>query len=107
MKNNKQSNLLLQISLIKDIGSNTIHNLLTKIGADDFLNLHQFKVLDFLSIGLSQARANQLVAGLQDFKALSHELDLIAKYGANWTTILDESYPELLKHIPGAPPVLY
>lgn len=98
---------LLQLSLIPEIGPNTIQNLLEKIGADDFLNLHQFKANDFLALGLSLSRANQLVSGLKNERQLVQELALISKHHAQWTTIVDHDYPELLKHIQGAPAVLY
>lgn len=104
---NSVSLRLLQLSLIPEIGPSTIQNLLEKIGADDFLNLHQFKVADFLALGLSLPRANHLVRGLQDDKQLTQELNLISKYHVKWTTINDQDYPYLLRQIPGAPAILY
>jgi len=98
---------LLQLSLIKDVGNITIQNLLEKVGADGLENLHQFILSDFLKLGLSQARAKQLVAGLADDTNLKKELALITKYQVSWITLADEGYPALLRHIQGSPPVLY
>ena len=98
---NKRSELLLQLSLIKDVGNITIQNLLEKVGADGLENLHQFILSDFLKLGLSQARAKQLVAGLADDTNLKKELALITKYQVSWITLADEGYPALLRHIQG------
>jgi len=98
---------MLQLSLIEDVGSSTINNLLEKIGADNVLNLHQFKLIDLQNLGFTAKKAGLILAGLQSTQALEQELNLIAKYQVNWATILDQDYPERLRHIAGSPAVLY
>lgn len=104
---NKLAHLILQLSLIEEIGPVTIGSLLEKIGADHFLNLHQLKPLDLQNLGLSPKKASLILAGLRSTQILEQELNLIAKYQVNWTTILDQDYPAALRHIAGSPVVLY
>lgn len=104
---NNTAHVLLQLSLIADVGPATIYNLIEKVGADNLLNLHQLKSIDLQALGLSQVKANLIWHGLQDERLLAQELNLIAKYQVKWTTILDSDYPNLLRHIQGAPTILY
>lgn len=103
----KLAYLILQLSLIEEVGPATIGHLLEKIGADNLLSLHQFKLLDLQKLGFSPKKAQLILAGLRDTKSLEQELSLIAKHRVNWITILDSAYPENLKQISGAPAVLY
>lgn len=104
---NSKTELLLHLSLVKGVGPSTTQILLDNIGIDSMLNLYQFNISDFKQLGLSYDKAAGIVAGLADKDLLLREQDLIQKYDANLVTILDDSYPELLRHIQGSPAVLY
>ncbi len=104
---NNTAHVLLQLSLIAEVGQASIDSLIKKVGADNLLNLHQFRVTDLQALGLSPAKANLILNGLRDDRWLVQELNLIAKHQVQWTTILDSDYPDLLRHIQGAPTILY
>lgn len=104
---NRLSRLLLQLSLIDDIGSTTILNMIEKIGAEQMLDLHQFSLLQLQALGFTPLKAQKIWVGLRDQSKLDQELKLIDKYQVKWVTLLDSNYPILLRHIPGAPIVLY
>ncbi len=104
---NKQQLLLLQLTLIADVGANTICNLIEKLGTEQLLALYQMSQYEISQLGISPIKAAKIWSGLRDFQKLDRELDLIAKFQVFWTTILDSDYPKLLKNIPGAPAVLY
>lgn len=101
------SQLLLQLSLIDDIGPTTILNMIEKIGAEQMLDLHQFSLLQLQALGFTPLKAQKIWAGLRDQAKLDQELKLIDKCQVKWATMLDSDYPVLLRHIPGAPAVLY
>jgi len=107
IQKSKLAYLILQLSLIEEVGPVTVGNLFEKIGADNFLNLHQFKLQDFQNFGFSPQKANLIFVGLRNTRALEQELNLISKHQIHWTTIFDQDYPERLRHIAGAPVVLY
>ncbi|MFH0898963.1 MAG: DNA-processing protein DprA [bacterium] len=121
MKNNQQA--LLHMSLISGIGPATVFKLIEHICAqkhhqvfdfeisklDDvlFSELYQYSKNDFKSCGLSENLSHVLWQGLNDTALLEQEIKLIEKYAIRIDTILDSSYPELLRHIHQPPLVLY
>ncbi|MEN6615175.1 MAG: DNA-processing protein DprA [Syntrophorhabdus sp.] len=55
----------------------------------------------------SQQQAAGIATRFHDWKGIDKDLALCEKLGVRIITIRDDSYPELLKHIPDAPLVLY
>jgi DNA processing protein len=99
--------LVLQLFLIKEIGPQSIQLILEKIGTAAFQQLLNFSIDDFCQIGFSRGKAQLLVQGLRDSRALDIELELMQKRQVQIVTLLDSDYPERLRHIPGAPAILY
>src|SRR5579863_5198346 len=104
---NKQ--FLLHLSLIEGIGpivvKNIVENLNKNLDSPDF---YHFSAADWMHYyGLHQNAAQKLVEGLADQKKLETELLLLEKHQIQITTILDESYPTLLREIYMPPTVFY
>ncbi|MGZ6251220.1 MAG: DNA-processing protein DprA [Candidatus Chromulinivorax sp.] len=99
--------IILHISLIDGIGPATIKQVLEKVPANLFEQLYDFKLQDFIELGLSYDRATKLVAGLQDRSLLEKELALIEKHAIGWTVLGADDYPALLAQIEQPPAVLY
>jgi len=100
---------ILHLSLIEGIGPAVIQFLLDKkTDAWQWHDLYQMKAGDFNTIfGISEEKAAQLFEGLADSTILDKELGYLEKSNITLLTILDEDYPELLKHIHVPPAVLY
>ena len=99
---------LLHLSLIEGIGPVTIDRVLNVLLQDRSRDIYSYCVSDFVQIcGLSTSNAQKVVRGLKDKKIIDEELELIARHAIQLYTILDPKYPQLLKHIYAAPPVLY
>ncbi len=100
---------ILHLSLIDGIGPAVIQLLLEK--KTDYWqwhDLYQMKAGDFRTIfGISEEKAALLFEGLADSAILDKELEYLEKSGIAFLTILDEEYPDLLKHIHVPPAVLY
>lgn len=99
--------IILHLSLIYDIGSGTIQKLLQRVGQQNVQDFYHFSAQDFARFGMSQQKAELIVAGLQDQTLLEKELLEIEKQQADFITILCEEYPKLLKQISVPPAVLY
>ncbi len=100
-------NIILHLSLIDGVGPSTIQHIITRKSENSALQeLYDFSASDWRRFGVSEPLANKLVSGLHD-DLLAQELSLIEKYNIQWLTIVDDAYPELLKHIHLPPPVLY
>lgn len=99
--------LVLQLALIKEVGPQSVQLILEKVGVELFKQLPSFSVDDFQRVGFSLTKASLLVQGLRDRRALEAELELIYKHQVQIVTLLDPDYPGHLRHIPGAPAVLY
>ncbi len=102
--NKKQS--LLHLSLIPQVGPAKVEALVAQFGVQ-LPNLYSFTYKEFRSLGATEKTAQLLVEGLKDTTYLDQELKLIEKHGIQWCTIFDDEYPQLLKEIHLAPPVLY
>lgn len=103
--------IILHLSLIKGIGSATIERILKtlnhkpEIQLKELYNFKESEIKYFFK--LTDNTANKIRFGLQDFKVLDKELNLIEKNGIKWVTTLDSEYPELLNSIYLPPAVLY
>lgn len=128
MSNNKNIQILLHLSLIENVGPNTIFRLLKKLliingFAGEHLDyadligkkysidlgiLYQYSVNDFINeFEISSKQAELLDAGLKDNKTFEAELLLIEQNDIKIISIFDEFYPENLKHIHCPPVILY
>lgn len=102
-------NILLHLSLIPDVGPATIQKISTfleRLGDWSIiytLNAHDLHIQCQLPIGVAQ----KVSASLCDVVLLEQELALIDKNKVAVITIIDDDYPELLKHIHLPPVVLY
>ena len=104
---NFSNNFLLHLTLIDDIGPAIIQKITQRSDVQKS-DLYLFAISDWIHVfGLSEKTASKIVAGLSDRKIFEQELQLIEKHNIKWITILDESYPSLLKEIHLPPAVLY
>lgn len=104
-----QPEIILHLSLISHIGPATIQLLVHQLPAQfNLSDLYQFTALDFTyHYRLSAKTIGILINGLADKALIENELSLIEKNNIQWVTYYDAGYPALLKHIVGAPVVLY
>ncbi|MEX0849140.1 MAG: DNA-processing protein DprA [Candidatus Dependentiae bacterium] len=97
--------LILHLSLIDGVGSGIITRLLQ---SDHFADLYAFGVQEMaVKCGINLELASKIVHGLKGIEILEQEVQLMQKHCVEWTSVIDEDYPELLKHINGPPSVLY
>lgn len=104
-----KNNIILHLSLVDGIGPATIQTLIDK-KSDlwQWHDLYQMAAIDIQKIFcISEDKAQKIVEGLSDVALLDQELQLIERHNISWKTILDDDYPELLKHIYLPPAVLY
>ena len=100
--------VILHLSLIDGVGPAAIQKLITLWpDQSDWQALYSLSLFDWRQRGITEKMAERLVVGLADRKELDAELALIEKHAINWITILDDEYPEQLKHIHIPPAVLY
>lgn len=99
--------IILHLSLIENIGPTFIQKLVTTIGLQNLSDMYLFGLQDFTRLGISEARAQLLINGLRDRAILQKELELIAEYNVRIITLWCDDYPDRLRHIDAAPPVLY
>lgn len=106
----QNSQVLLHLSLIEDIGPSTVMRLmgafLTKSVSLDIIYLLSVDELTKRA-GLSRNCAQRLHAGLRNRAILETELALIDEYAITLITLADPTYPELLKQSAHPPTVLY
>lgn len=99
--------IVLHLSLIENIGPAFIQKLVDVIGLSNLSDIYSFSLHDFTRLGISDARAQLLIDGLQDQVLLQKELTLIEQLNVKTVTFWCDSYPDRLRHIDAAPPVLY
>lgn len=100
--------ILLHISLIDGIGPATLQAIIAhKPATISWLELYNFSVSEWCRLSITPYMASKLVAGLRTPELLERELARIERHGVQWTTILDDLYPSLLKNIHLPPIVLY
>ncbi|KKQ33202.1 MAG: protecting protein DprA protein [candidate division TM6 bacterium GW2011_GWF2_37_49] len=128
MSYNNNSQILLHLSLIGDVGPNTLFRLLKKMMivkglASEHLDysdligkkynidlgaLYKYSVIDFINeFEILPKYAELIEAGLRDDKALETELCLLEQSDIKIVSIFDEYYPENLRHIHCPPTILY
>ncbi len=100
--------ILLHLTLIDGIGPSVTKKIIANKSASiAWSDLYRFSVHDWMCLSISQPAAQKIASGLQDKSLLDQELARINKHSINWATIVDDAYPELLKHIHLPPTVLY
>jgi len=101
--------IILHLSLIDGVGPATIQLLVNN--KPDSWQWHDFYQLTADGVQrqfeLVPEKAQKVVEGLGNKKLLEQELNLIERHQIGWTTILNDDYPDLLKHIHLPPAVLY
>lgn len=99
--------ILLHLTLIEGVGCTLINKLYTQFSQKEFSQLYEYSIDDFLRYGISQKKAERIVAGLKDKALLDKELELIERHHVSLVSIFDDDYPFLLKNIHYYPPILY
>ncbi|MCL4361010.1 DNA-processing protein DprA [Candidatus Dependentiae bacterium] len=100
--------ILLHLNLIEDIGPATILKILNACKNQELHLLYRMNANDLKEyFKCSDFIAGKIVQGLCDKKILEQELELIKKNNIQVSTICDETYPELLRHINYPPIILY
>lgn len=100
-------NIIIHMLLAPDVGPQAITKIVESVGLDNLQRVYQMSVLDFISFGVSQKKAESLVAALVDNVPLQKELNLIAQYQVTIVTAWCQQYSPLLKQIDTPPVVLY
>ena len=125
---NKNTEVLLHLSLIEKIGPATVYRMLHKLLLDQNPNLlnpdwaeiakngininlaviYDYSAADFVAeFELSQGCARQIYEGLSDSHVLERELLLAEKNNVKIVDILSSDYPDILRQIHFPPTVLY
>lgn len=128
MSYNKNTQILLHLSLIDGIGPATIFKILKKLLLVEFLTadhsdysdligkeykvdlevLYRYSASDFAGIfEIPFKNAELLESGLKDGKTLDTEIFLLEQHGIKIVGIFDAFYPENLRHIHCPPIILY
>jgi len=98
--------VLLHLSLIDGVGPAVMYRLASQ--SADLQELYACSAYDMQALyGCSAVIAEKVVQGLRDKVVLERELALIQKHEVRLHTILDDSYPLLLRHIHCPPAILY
>lgn len=99
--------VILHLTLIERVSPSVISQIITHTFAS-WHDVYDYSIRDLQhTIGLNEIAAIRIHAGLKNKQLLENELSLIEKHNVSWTSILDGSYPQLLKHIHLPPPILY
>lgn len=102
----RESRDLLALTLIPGLGPVRIDRLIQAAGSPSgVLSMSQSQLTRVEGIG--QQTASKIITTRADAAGFAQqELKTVTNAGASIVTIMDEHYPELLRAIPGAPPVL-
>ncbi len=102
-------NILLHLSLIDSVGAATIQKIIERKPVTlAWADLYQLSASTWChTFDFSAPLAQKLVTGLSDLSILEKELQSIERHRIHWTTVLDDDYPGLLKHIHLPPAILY
>ncbi len=97
---------LLALTMIPGLGPVRIDRLIQAAGSPGaVLGMTQSQLTRVEGIG--QQTASRIITARPDASAMAdQELQTLSDAGCSMVTILDEHYPDLLRAIPGAPPVL-
>ncbi len=111
---NKNSLVLLQLSLIEGVGPRTVFSLLASMlglsTIDFFIDKHQaynidlnllyqFNVADFVRYAVSMKMAQKIVDGLAESDQVEKILFEMEKNQIRWVSLFDVEYPALLQQI--------
>lgn len=101
--------IILHLSLIEGIGPGTIKFLFEKKPQNFlFQDIYKLSIADFKNVfNISENLSRKIKIGLEDKQSLEKELLLIEKHKINWTSFIDNNYPELLKNIHLPPSIIY
>ncbi len=101
--------VILHLSLINGIGPSTIKSLIEKKPLNFNINeIYQLSIYELTNFfRLSEIQAKKIKEGLENKNIFDEEISLIEKHKINWSTFLDNNYPELLKNIHLPPSVIY
>ncbi len=100
-----QRSLLLHLSLMDGVGPSAVLRIIESGFGDD---INVCTVDDMMhKFGITPKVAIAIFKGLKNTTELERELELIEKHNISWTTVADDDYPAMLRHINGAPTVLY
>jgi DNA processing protein len=103
MEQGMKSLMLLHLSLIKGVGSQSIQNLIPYLN-----NIYDFDKIDFIEKSkIPSHLSNKIFCGLKNKALLNKELELIDKYNIKFFSFLDDYYPKLLKNIYYPPVIIY
>ena len=98
--------VILHLSLIQGIGSATIRKIIGSFTSLSLLYTLSLKELQY-NLPISAASAALIYQGLADKRLLENELLLCQRQGIQIVTVLDDTYPLLLKEIHIPPALLY
>tara|TARA_R110002096_G_scaffold173781_2_gene348089 strand:- start:267795 stop:268973 length:1179 start_codon:yes stop_codon:yes gene_type:complete len=102
----RDSRDLLALTLIPGLGPVRIDRLIRTAGSPGgvfSMSQSQLTRVD----GIGQQTASKIITTRADASGMAQkELETVASAGASIVTIMDDHYPEMLRAIPGAPPVL-
>lgn len=100
---------ILHLSLIPDIGPGAIQKIIERIRSGACASdLYSFSASDWMHYcGLTEKSAYKVFSGLSDKKIFEKELSLIKHHQIKWVTIVEDSYPKLLRAIYMPPAVVY
>ena len=100
--------ILLHLSLIKNIGPGLVARLIQAVGVQHLAQLYSFSEFAFIArANFTPAQAHAICAGLSNKDCLDKELECIEKHSIHWLTCIDQAYPSLLKEIYSPPTILY
>jgi DNA processing protein len=96
--------VLIALHETENIGWQTIRLIVERVG--DLSEALEFTVDDWLAIGLQSGKAYKVCASLKSGN-IEEKIERNRRAGIEVYTMFDEGYPELLRHIPMPPWVLY
>lgn len=104
---NKRRFLWLALSKLKSSAMLSLVDVLPACGGIE--NLPEMSADDICHIsGISLKNASEIAAALKSYTEKGEDEEkLLAKHGADFISIEEDSYPALLKYLPAAPTVLY
>ncbi len=101
--------VLIHLNLLDGVGPVTIAHIIAQCTqrACAFEEIYRFTSADWRSWGFSEHVAHLLVDGLVARCKYDEELERVSRHRVGITTLLDDTYPVLLRHCFATPPVLY
>lgn len=100
-------NIILHLSLIKNVGPSAIIKMVEFVGLKNLEKLYSFSISDFINLGFSEVKSQIVFDGLADKRLLEKELKLIKEHSVTIVTYWCSDYSKLLAEIHIPPVVLY